>query len=221
MNPMNLEQYGTWDAMTSGRWYLPGMPETEPARIEGMQLVKQLNNLGNTDQEAAQEILRQLFPHSAELPTVHAPLHMEFGHNVTFGKNCFINFNATILAQASIEFGDGVQVGPNCSFITVDHPVDDHEMRAGGWERARPIRVGENCWFGTNVTVLPGVTIGRNCVLAANALVLRDVPHNSLVVGSPARVLRTLDESQHLERENLDGPVAGFGAGDSETGTGA
>ena len=125
----------------------------------------------------------------------------------------FINFGATILAQAPVTLGDGVMIGPNCSLITVGHPVNDHEMRRGGWEIAKPISVGANTWFGANVTVMPGVTIGENCVIGACALVTRDIPDNSLVLGQPGRVVRQLTGTDNLERLDLDGPVEGFGAG--------
>ena len=93
------------------------------------------------------------------------------------------------------------------------HPVNDHEMRRGGWEIAKPISVGANTWFGANVTVMPGVTIGENCVIGACALVTRDIPDNSLVLGQPGRVVRQLTGTDNLERLDLDGPVEGFGAG--------
>ena len=84
-------------------------------------------------------------------------------------------------------------IGPNCSLITVGHPVDDHRRREEGWEIAKPISVGRNTWFGANVTVLPGVTIGEDCVVGANTLVTTDIPDKSLVLGSPGRVVRKLE----------------------------
>ena len=96
-------------------------------------------------------------------------------------------------------------IGPNCSLITVGHPVNDHEMRAEGWEIAKPISVGRNTWFGANVTVLPGVTIGEDCVVGANTLVTTDIPDRSLVLGQPGRVVRTLEDNEdRWERQDLD-----------------
>ena len=104
-------------------------------------------------------------------------------------------------------------VGPNCSLITVGHPVNDQEMRAGGWEIAKPIVIGDNTWLGANATVLPGITIGKNCVIGAGTLITTDIPDNSLVLGTPGRVVRKLENNEDAwERQDLNDPVEGFGA---------
>ncbi len=214
MAGMDLSQFGTWEQMTGGSWHLPGVTEEvagEHAR--GFRLVRELNKLGNTDPKRTAELLRELLPEDSEVFGLHTPVAIEYARNLHVGKNVFINFNATILAQAPVTLGDGVMIGPNCSLITVGHPVNDHEMRAGGWEIARPITVGRNTWFGANVTVMPGVTIGENCVIGACTLVTRDVPDNSLLLGQPGRVVRQLDDASRWERADLDGPVEGYAAG--------
>ena len=197
---------GAFERMASGQWFMPGVnDEVRAEHQRGFRLVKELNELQNTDHERAKEILRELLSPESEIPGLHAPLNLEFGRNVTVGKGVFINFGATILAQARVTLGDRVMLGPNCSLITVGHPVNDHEMRAEGWEIAKPITIGENTWFGANVTVLPGVTVGKNCVVGAGSLVTRDVPDNSLVLGSPGRVVRTLENNEDAwERKDLD-----------------
>ena len=98
---------------------------------------------------------------------------------------------------APITFGAHSFVGPQFKAYTVQHPLDAEERNAW-YERALPITVGDNCWFGGNVTVLPGVTIGDNCVIGANSLVTKDIPDNSLVVGSPAKVVRQITEADKL-----------------------
>lgn len=185
---------GSFERMASGQWFMPGVNEEVRAEYQrGFRLVKELNELQNTDHERAKEILRELLSPESEIPGLHAPLNLEFGRNVTVGRGVFINFGATILAQAPISLGDRVMIGPNCSLITVGHPVDDHRRREEGWEIAKPISVGRNTWFGANVTVLPGVTIGEDCVVGANTLVTTDIPDKSLVLGSPGRVVRKLE----------------------------
>lgn len=185
---------GSFERMASGQWFMPGVNEEVRAEHQrGFRLVKELNELQNTDHERAKEILRALLSPESEIPGLHAPLNLEFGRNVTVGRGVFINFGATILAQAPISLGDRVMIGPNCSLITVGHPVDDHRRREEGWEIAKPISVGRNTWFGANVTVLPGVTIGEDCVVGANTLVTTDIPDKSLVLGSPGRVVRKLE----------------------------
>jgi len=204
------KQQNQWEAMVSGQWFMPGTPETAEEHARGFETAQQLNDLGNTDPGKAREIIAQLIHPESGSTMIHAPINIEFGTNLRCGNRVFINFNATILAQAPITLGDDVMIGPNCSLITVGHPVADHRMRRGGWEQAKPISIGENTWLGANVTVLPGVSIGKQCVVGAGTLVTRDIPDNSLVLGSPGTVVRTLDDSQPLERTQLNGPVDGI-----------
>ncbi|QPK79240.1 sugar O-acetyltransferase [Corynebacterium lizhenjunii] len=212
---MDLQQFGTWDKQTGQQWHLPGVdPQAREEHQRTFALMQRFNALANTDPQQAAAVLRELLPSGSDVPGWHAPAQVEYGCNLRIGQGVFINFNATILAQATVELGDRVMIGPNCSLITVGHPVNDHQMREGGWELAQPIRIGRNSWLGANVTVLPGVTVGENCVIGAGALVTKDIPDNSLVLGAPARVVRTLDGAQNLEREQLDGPVEGFAAGE-------
>ena len=204
------KQQNQWEAMVSGQWFMPGTPETAEEHARGFEIAQQLNDLGNTDPGKAREIIAQLIHPESGSTMIHAPINIEFGTNLRCGNRVFINFNATILAQAPITLGDDVMIGPNCSLITVGHPVADHRMRRGGWEQAKPISIGENTWLGANVTVLPGVSIGKQCVVGAGTLVTRDIPDNSLVLGSPGTVVRTLDDSKPLERTQLNGPVDGI-----------
>ena len=206
MADMHHPDEGSFERMTSGQWFMPSVNEEVSAEHRrGFLLAKELNELQNTNPERAKEILRELLSPESEVPGLHTPLNLEYGRNVTVGKGVFINFGATILAQAPVTLGDRVMMGPNCSLITVGHPVNDHEMRAEGWEIAKPISVGRNTWFGANVTVLPGVNIGEDCVVGANTLVTTDIPDRSLVLGQPGRVVRTLEDNEdRWERQDLD-----------------
>jgi len=89
----------------------------------------------------------------------------------------------------TVTFGECVLIGPNCSFYTAEHPLDP-ALRKEGWESGRPIKVGDNVWFGGNVTVLPGVTIGDNAVIGAGSVVTKDIPADCIAVGNPCRVMR-------------------------------
>ena len=102
-----------------------------------------------------------------------------------------MNHNCIILDCAKVKFGDYVFIGPNCSFYTPVHPMDA-KTRNSYIEKAMPITVGNNVWFGGSVTVLPGVTIGDNAVIAAGAVVTKDVPANTVMAGVPAKEIRTI-----------------------------
>jgi len=92
-----------------------------------------------------------------------------------------------------VVFGDNVFIGPNCGFYTAGHPIDSIE-RNKGLEFARPIIVGNNVWIGANVTVVPGVTIGDNCVIGAGSVVTKDIPDNTVAVGNPCKVIKSIDK---------------------------
>lgn len=176
--------------MRSGAWYLPGSAEAEAQHHATWELTREFNALGNTDQARSRELLGQMFSEESATPDIWAPLHLEYGVNTTFGPGCFMNFNCVILDIAQVTIGEGSMFGPACQLITVEHPVDDAARRAQGWERARPISIGANCWFGAGAMVMPGVSVGDHCVVAAGAVVTQDVPAGSLVAGVPARVIR-------------------------------
>ena len=96
-----------------------------------------------------------------------------------------------ILDGATVKFGDNVFVAPNCGFYTAGHPIDAAE-RNKGLEYARPITVGNDVWIGGNVCVLPGVTIGDDCVIGAGSVVVKDIPPHSVAVGNPCKVIKKI-----------------------------
>ncbi|KAK9795685.1 putative Maltose/galactoside acetyltransferase domain-containing protein [Seiridium cardinale] len=122
-----------------------------------------------------------------------APIKMDYGHNVQFGDNVYVNSNSTWIDTCLISVGSRTLIGPNCSFYSGTHPVDP-TIRNGtkGPETGKPITIGEDCWFGGNCIVLPGVTIGQGVVVGAGSVVTKDVPPYSVVAGNPARLLRSI-----------------------------
>lgn len=113
------------------------------------------------------------------------------------GKNVYVNSNSTWIDTSPITVGDRTLVGPNCSFFSGTHPTDP-VLRNGtrGPEYGRPITVGEDCWFGGNCIVLPGVTIGKGVTVGAGSVVTKDVPDYCVVAGNPARVVKTVEVSE-------------------------
>lgn len=201
----NRPEFHTLKQMHEGRWYIADSPEIAEARNRARRLVTEINGLGNLDPDRHNALLRELLSPESELPEMWAPMQLEYGSNTVFGEGCFVNLGVTILDLRPVRIGAHTQIGPNCDLITASHPVNDWEMRSAGWENAKPITIGEHCWLGARVTVVPGVTIGDRCVIAAGAVVTRDVPSDSLVGGVPARVIRDLsDPERRLEREDLD-----------------
>lgn len=107
-------------------------------------------------------------------PWVVAPIHADYGCNVKLGIGAFVNFNATFVDTCPISIGARTLVGPNCSFFSGTHPLDPAvRMGTTGPELGKPIEIGEDCWFGGNVIVLPGITIGRGCSIGAGSVVTK------------------------------------------------
>lgn len=124
---------------------------------------------------------------------IEPPFFVDYGCNIKFGERCYANFNVTFLDCTLITFGDDVLIGPNVTFTTATHPLEAH-LRKNGVEYAHPINVGSGVWFAANVVVLPGVNIGDNCVIGAGSVVTKDVPPNSLVLGVPGKVVKTITD---------------------------
>jgi acetyltransferase-like isoleucine patch superfamily enzyme len=121
--------------------------------------------------------------------TVFAPFHINIGLFTRFGKNVFVNHGCTFLDMGGITIEDEVMLGPGVTITTEDHPVDPGRRKT---LQVAPVLIRRNAWIGANATLLPGVTVGENSVVAAGAVVHRDVPSNTVVGGVPAKVLKTL-----------------------------
>lgn len=142
-------------------------------------------------QEALERILGTEVPEGV---TVLAPVYFDYGGARTqLGTGTFVNHGAYFMDGGGITIGKNVFLGPFCGFYTATHPLN-YARRNKGLEKALPIKVGDNCWFGANVTVLPGVTIGSGCVIAAGSVVTKDVPDNSIAAGVPAVVKSKVEQ---------------------------
>lgn len=127
-------------------------------------------------------------------PCVLPPIAMDYGFNVRVGDNVFINFNAVFLDTCLTTIGSRTLVGPNVHFYSATHPLDP-ALRNGtrGPEMGKQIHVGEDCWIGGNVCILPGVSIGKGSVVGAGSVVTKSVPDFTVVAGNPARVIRKIE----------------------------
>jgi acetyltransferase-like isoleucine patch superfamily enzyme len=157
--------------------------------LRATELTSRLNVLPFEDEAGKAELFEQLL--GRPLPdrvTIYPPFYTDHGLRLDLAERVFINQNCTFLDYAGIRLGERVMIGPKATFITVGHPVDPEERR--GWLSGGPIDVAENVWIGAGATILPGVTIGRDAVIAAGAVVADDVPPASLVTGAKAAVRR-------------------------------
>ena len=134
-------------------------------------------------------ILRELLGAFGDGSVIRPPLHCDLGSQIHIGRDVFVNCGFVALDIATITIGDDVQIGPNVQLLTPTHPLDAG-LRRAKWEAAEPIVIEANVWIGGGAIVLPGVTVGKDAVVGAGAVVTKDVPPNVVVAGNPARVIR-------------------------------
>ena len=182
------------EKMTAGVLYNSTDNKLSLDRINAKKLCHKYNNLEPDNYEKRKEILKQLFGKTKENFWIEPIFWCDYGYNIEIGENFYSNHNLVILDPAKVTFGDNVFIAPNCGFYTAGHPVDA-QLRNELLEFAHPITVGNNVWFGGNVVVLPGVTIGDNVVIGAGSVVTKDIPSNVVAVGNPCKVLREITEA--------------------------
>lgn len=164
--------------------------------------VEILNKLSNSEIQRRRDFLRTFVAKLDEGAMINSPFYMEFANHLEMGVNSFINYDCIMFNNAMVKLGDNVLVGPKVSFYTAIHSIDA-KQREQWLVYAKPITVEDNVWIGGSATILGGVTIGKNAIVGAGAVVTKDVEPNTIVVGNPARVLRkiTAEDSKKYQEE--------------------
>lgn len=124
-----------------------------------------------------------------ESVTVFTPLYINYGKHTKIGKNVFINFDCVFLDLGGITIEDNVLIAPKVSLLSESHPIEPTERYS---LNVAPILIKKNAWIGANATILQGVTIGENAVVAAGSVVSKDVPDNTIVGGIPAKIIKEI-----------------------------
>ena len=179
------------EKMAAGEWYDANFdPELLALRERAEALCFSFNHTPPNDKPAREAALKALFPHMGKDVTILAPCQTDYGTNCFIGEGTFINHGTYLMDGARITIGAHCFIGPNLGCYTAEHALDV-ERRNRGLERARPITIGDNCWLGGDVKILPGVTIGEGAVIGAGSIVTRDIPPFVIAVGNPCRVIRS------------------------------
>ncbi|MBR3317209.1 MAG: sugar O-acetyltransferase [Atopobiaceae bacterium] len=179
-------------AATAGELYDANFdPRVLAAVDECKDLCYDYNLIRPSNREGLFKALRTIVGSTGERAHVQPPFWCDYGKNIHLGENFYANHGLIVLDAAPVRFGHDVYIAPNCVFSTAGHPIDT-ERRNAGLEYALPITVGDNVWFGMNVSVCPGVTIGSNVVIGAGSVVTRDIPSGVVAVGNPCKVLRSI-----------------------------
>ncbi len=147
------------------------------------------------DDPGYMQYLEELFGRDLSDVRILTPFICDFGNRVKFGKGVFINHSAILSASGGIEFEDGVMAAPGLRIATINHDMNNrHTLYTYG-----KVTVKKNAWLGMNVTICPGVTIGKYAVVGAGAVVTKDVPDYAVVGGVPAKIIRMQDPAAQNE----------------------
>ncbi len=194
------------EKIQAGILFCPADPELKAIKLKTHNLNNDYNATYEDETEKRSAILAEIIGEFGEGSWIQGPIHFHYGKHTKIGKNFFGNFNLTIQDDAEVTIGDRCNFGPNVTIVTPIHPMLPNErnlmLTADGVQKhlcyAKPVHIGNDCWFGASVTVCPGVTIGDNCVIGAGSIVTRDIPSNSFAAGVPCRVIREITEKDSM-----------------------
>ena len=195
------------EKINAGILFSPADPELKAMKLKAHRLNQDYNRLYEDETAAREQILRELVGKLGAGVFIQGPVTFHYGCHTEIGDGCFINFNFTVQDDAKVTVGERCNFGPNVTIVTPMHPMIAAERRAvlgpdGKPARlcwAKPVHIGNDCWFGANVVVCPGVSVGDGCVIGAGSVVTRDIPANSFAAGNPCRVIREITEADSMK----------------------
>lgn len=185
---MNTELF---ERMKSGKPFRlddPAFQEIVEIKNRTLRLSIQLN--ASTDSDQVRDRLSDIIGSEIDKSTtIFAPFYTNFGRYITIGKNVFINHACSFLDMGGITIGDNVLIGPKVNLVSENHPIDPTQRNS---LIGKPIVIKNNAWIGASATILPGITIGENSIVAAGSIVTKDVPDNIIVAGNPAKKIKDI-----------------------------
>ena len=203
------------ERMIAGEFYNPNDKELILARVRARMLADRFNRTKAWNIPYRTRLIKKMFPNGADGAFFEPNIRIEYGFNVKFGKNFYMNFDCQLLDVAPIEIGDNVIFGPRVTVATPMHPFVSEERAIStysdgvhDWEYARPVKIGDNVWVASSATICGGVTIGSDTVIAAGSVVTRDIPSGVLAAGVPCKVIRPITDADRLfEKHGIAPPI--------------
>ena len=184
------------EIMESGELYVCTAPQLVHKQLELMETIYDYNATRPLEQKKRSELLQKMFRRCGSDAYVETPIHASWGINTSIGARFYANFNLVLIDDGPITIGDDVLIGPNVTLATAQHPICP-ELRAQGTQYNKPITIGNRVWLASGIIVLPGVTIGDDCVIGAGSVVTKSIPPRSVAVGNPCKVIREITEKDH------------------------
>ncbi len=181
------------EKMLAGELYQSGGEELTEERTRVRKLIKRFNDSEPDALQEREQLLQEIIGKQGSNLWIEPPFYCDYGYNIEVGDNVFFNFNCVILDVVKVTFGDRVFVAPNVQFYPATHPLEA-KPRGEMWEYGKPISIGDDVWIGGSAIICPGVTIGDRAVIAAGAVVTKDVPDDVVVGGNPARIIKEITQ---------------------------
>lgn len=193
------------EEMILGKIYNSSDDELILLRKKCHRLCNEYNSLLE-DNPRRNDILKELGLSFGKNLFLQGPIYFDYGFNISFGENCYANFNFTILDTCPVKIGNNVFIGPNVSIVTPIHPLRSLERNTRylengtiiSLEYGKEIIIEDNCWIASNVTICGGVTIGEGSVIGAGSVVVKSIPKNSLAAGNPCHVVREITDKDKV-----------------------
>lgn len=185
------------EKMLAGELYLASDKTLSEDRLKARQQLKELNQTLPGDSSHTYNIVSKLFKKVGNDFGLEPPFYCDYGYNISIGDQVFINFNCVILDINAVNIGNRSMLGPGVHIYAATHPTDA-KTRGRMLEFGKPVDIGEDVWVGGGAIICPGVRIGDRSIIAAGAVVTRDVPADVIVGGNPARIIKDIDQKEKM-----------------------
>jgi maltose O-acetyltransferase len=180
------------EKMLAGQLYLASDEELTEERLKARNLLKKLNESAPEDVRSRKQLFKELLGGIGKDFWIEPPFFCDYGYNIHVGEQVFFNFDCVVLDVSQVTIGDRCLFGPKVQIYTATHPVN-WKVRGSLLEYGAPITIGSDVWVGGGAIICPGVTIGDRSIIAAGAVVTRDVPEDVMVGGNPAKIIKKLE----------------------------
>jgi len=188
------------EKMLSGQLYLASDEVLSYERLFARKLLKQLNESDPEDVRLRNQIFKELLGDIGKEFWIEPPFYCDYGYNIKAGRQVYFNFDCVILDVSQVVIGDRCLFGPKVQIYTATHPIN-WKVRGSLLEYGSPITIGSDVWVGGGAILCPGISIGDRSIIAAGAVVTKNVPADVLVGGNPAKIIKQLenkDESAEI-----------------------
>jgi maltose O-acetyltransferase len=185
--------------MMAGEAYDPYDSELVKGRTNAKTLTRQFNDSLETEGDLRKGLLKKLLGSIGEKVYIEPRFQCDYGYNIHVGENFYANFDCCMLDGAEIRIGKNCLIAPGVQIYTAYHPLDPVERLE--FEYCKTVTIGDDCWIGGKVVILPGIKIGNNVVIGAGSVVTKDVPDNVVVAGNPAKKIKDVPIKTKKEEE--------------------